>query len=161
MKSQIKLTECVRLFSMRHNYLRTPKVLRRLESALDSACCLSFRREVKFRMRPDRREFYLHLAMLWTKVVVPYILNRGETLAWSLKTYVCHLSLVFPSIRPREKSVVQQVHRLGGRIAAVPRERRGAQHGRAHFCDISVLEVKGSSYKIIRQARPSLLSLID
>lgn len=62
-----QLTESVRLFSMRHNYFRTPKVLMRLESDLDSACCTRFRREVKFRMRPERRAFYLHLAMLWLK----------------------------------------------------------------------------------------------
>ena len=68
-KFRIQLTECVRLYSMRHKYFKTPKVLRRLESALDSACCMSFRREVKFRMRPERRAFYLHLAMLWIKVV--------------------------------------------------------------------------------------------
>ena len=55
---------------MKHNYKSAPTVFRRLEGALDSACRSRFCQDDKLGLKPEQRAFYLHLAMLWMKVVL-------------------------------------------------------------------------------------------
>ena len=54
---------------MKHNYSSAPTVFRTLERALDSACSSRYCKEDKLGLKPEQRAFYLHLAMLWMKVL--------------------------------------------------------------------------------------------
>ena len=64
---------------MKHNYRSAPTVFRRLEGALDSACRSRFSKDDELGLKQEQRAFYLHLAMLWMKVLL-FIANNGVTL---------------------------------------------------------------------------------
>ena len=92
-------------------------MFRRLEGALDSACSSRFCKDDKFGLKPEQRALYLHLAMLWMKVL--FIRKQWRDIEINNIIVLARFS-GFRSVLSRGKDLVQRFPFLAGQITVVP-----------------------------------------